>query len=434
MSSSNPIKPSDLRGILEYVPMFRGQTFVVGIDGAMIASDALENVLLDIAVLRNLNIRVVLVHGIGYQIRTLGETEGIDVDFPGGDGPVDGVTLDLALRSNAAVGNRLAGALSATGMTYAFTNAVRSTEVGILRGSDQMNAGKVDRVDTGLFERLLGEDVLPVVSPISHARDGRPLRVNSDPLAAYLAVSLRASKLIFLTEYPGLAIDGVPVLNMPLSGLRERLEKHPGTIDSRLAGKARATLEALTHGVARAHILDGRISGGLLTEIFDKVGLGTMIHSNEYQQIRTARRSDARGIFNMSRHAARVEAIRPRSIEDIEASIDRFFVYEVDDGLIGCAMLQPYPERAAVEIGAVYVQSYYEGRGVGRKMIEYAIERSRDEDFDYLFALSTQSFSYFTKVCGFDEGGLDDLPESRKQTYLREGRGSRILIKFLKRD
>lgn len=414
--------------------MFRGQTFVVGMDGALIASDALENALLDIAVLRNLNIRVVLVHGIGYQVQSLGRTEGVDVQAPGGDGPVDGITLDLALRSNAAVGNRLTGALSAAGIRYAFTNAVRSTEVGILRGNDQMNAGKVDRVDTRLIEHLLAEDVLPVVGPIAHTRDGRPLRLNSDPLAAHLAVTLKASKLIFLTEYPGLAIDRAPVLNMPLSALRERLETLPETIDQRLIGKARATLEALSHGVARAHILDGRIPGGLLTEIFDKVGLGTMIHGNEYQQIRPARRADARGIFNMSRHAARVEAIRPRSIEDIEASIDRFFVYEVDDGLIGCAMLQPYPERGAVELGAVFVQSYYEGRGVGRKMIDYAVQRSRDEGFDYVFALSTQSFSYFTKVCGFREGSVEDLPDARKLSYQQEGRGSRILVRSLRSD
>lgn len=431
MSVSNPIKPSDLRGILEYVPMFRGQTFVVGLDGALIASDALENLLLDVAVLRNLNIRVVLVHGAGHQIRALAAAEGIEVESPGGDGPVDDTILDLALRSIAAIGNRLTGALSATGITYAFTNSIRSTEVGILRGRDQLNAGKVDRVNTVLLEKLLAEGVLPVVGPIAHTRDGRALRLNSDPLAAHLAVTLKASKLIYLTEYPGLAVDGVPVLNMPLSDLRRRIETRPETMDPRLYGKALATLEALTHGVPRAHILDGRIVGGLLTEIFDKVGLGTMIHGNDYQQIRPAKKTDARGIFNMSRHAARVEAIRPRSVEEIEASIDRFFVYEVDEGLIACAMLQPYPEMGVVELGAVFVQSYYEGRGVGRKMIEYAVQRARDEGFQVLFALSTQSASYFTKVCGFDEGTIDDLPEGRRQTYQKEGRGSRILKRNL---
>lgn len=431
MKVPNPIKPGDLRGILEYVPMFRGQTFVIAIDGAIINDVNFANIPLDLAVLLNLHIRVVLVYGIGRQVKVLAEELGQEVENASGEGRISEEVLNLSVRAASQVGTKIGGALTAAGLTYAFTNAVRATETGIIQGVDFLHSGKVDRVDISLIDSLLEKGVVPVLAPIGFTRDGRPLRLNSDPLAVHLATALKASKLIFLTEQPGLLVDGVPVLNLPVAELRGRLERDPASIDSQMIGKARSALEAHSHGVPRCHLLDGRTIGALLTEVFDKVGLGTMIYSNEYQQIRPARKSDARGIFNMSRQAAKVEAIRVRTVEEIEASIELFFVYEVDDGMIGSAMLHPYPEIRAFELGAVFVQSYYEGRGVGRKLIEYAIQRARNEGAVYLFALSTQSFSFFTKICGFEEGTVDDLPEKRRTLYLEEGRQSKILINRL---
>ncbi|MDP4693397.1 MAG: amino-acid N-acetyltransferase, partial [Opitutales bacterium] len=80
--SESTIKPTDLRGILKYVPMFREQIFVIAIDGSLVAHENFQNVLLDIAVLRSLNIHVVLVHGAGLQLRNMAETSGIEITNP----------------------------------------------------------------------------------------------------------------------------------------------------------------------------------------------------------------------------------------------------------------------------------------------------------------------------------------------------------------
>ena len=90
------IKASDLRGILEYVPLYRGQTFVVAIDGSVVACDNFANVITDIAVLRSLGINVVVVCGIGKQLKDAGVQKGVKLSDVYGDSPVDDQTLSLA--------------------------------------------------------------------------------------------------------------------------------------------------------------------------------------------------------------------------------------------------------------------------------------------------------------------------------------------------
>ena len=90
------IKASDLRGILEYVPLYRGQTFVIAIDGSVVACDNFANVITDIAVLRSLGINVVVVHGIGRQLKEVGAERSVELSDVYGNNPVDDKTLSLA--------------------------------------------------------------------------------------------------------------------------------------------------------------------------------------------------------------------------------------------------------------------------------------------------------------------------------------------------
>jgi len=422
------IKPTDLRGILRYVPMFRGQTFVIAVDGSIVADENFPHVLLDIAVLRSLNIKVVLVHGIGRQLKTLAKTRNLTITEAYGDGPTDDLTLQLAIEASGEVSGTILGHLTQLGMTSVVGNAIRVTEIGILSGVDQLHTGKIDRLEPAFFERLLDEEIIPLVSPIAYSRDGHALRVNSDILAANLAVALKASKLIFLTPHAGLSIDGNSLLNLPVAQLEKTLVEDAERVHPPLLSKARQAVQALHGGVPRAHILDGRVFGGLLIEIFDKVGLGTMIHSNEYQRIRPARRKDAQAIHAIIRSASRSEMLRYRTRQSVEDEIAHFFVYEIDGSLIGCACLSPMEGGKVIELNSVFVQTFYQGRGVGRKLIQFAIHEATRQGAGRLIALSTQSFAYFQKVCGFREGTSDDLPAERLEVYQREGRKSRILV------
>ncbi len=219
------------------------------------------------------------------------------------------------------------------------------------------------------------------------------------------------------------------MMNIPLEELAHTLANELEQIDPRLRSKAEHAARGLRAGVPRAHILDGRVFGCLLTEIFDKVGLGTMIHANEYQRIRPARRRDAPAIFNIIRNAARSEALRHRSRQSVEKSIEHFFVYEVDDSLIGCAALIPAEDGKAAELAAVLVQPFYQGKGVGKKLVDFALAQAAGRGFDKVIALSTQSAGFFRTVCGFEDGGDQDLSPERLREYAANNRRSRILIK-----
>ncbi|MDR2863305.1 MAG: amino-acid N-acetyltransferase [Puniceicoccales bacterium] len=434
VSDESPIKPADLRGILKYVPMFRDHIFVLALDGSIIEHENFSNTITDIAVLRSLNIKVVLVHGIGKQLRDAAAQRGIVPGDVYGEGPTDAAMLTLAREITGVVSQTIIEALSHSGLKTAVTNAVRATEIGVIHGVDQQFTGKVDKIDVAVLKNFLEQGIVPLITPILCNREGQSLRVNSDLLASEMAVALGASKLIYLTPFPGLVIDGVVTVNIPLRELAEFFsEKREHIIAERLRSKATYAIRALESGTARAHILDGRTTGGLLTEIFDKVGLGTMIHANDYEKIRPARKKDAQAIHNITKQGVRNETLVQRTRAHIEQHIEDYFVYEVDESVIGCACLRRYPgKRSDMELGSVFVQSHYHGRGVGKKLVEYAVLMATKAGAHRLFALTTQSHAFFRDICHFEDGVLGDLPVPRREEAHSSGRNAKVLFKRLK--
>ena len=428
-TGESTIKPTDLRGILKYVPMFRDHVFVIALDGSLVAHENFQNVLLDIAVLRSLNIKVVLVHGIGQQLNALADERGVAITNAHGEGKTDAQTLDLATEASALVSLSIMQGLTRNGLRCASSNAIRSKEYGIVKGEDQLFSGRVDKLDVALLNSLLEANTIPIVTPIAFNREGTSLRINSDLLAAELASQLDASKLIYLTTQDGLRIDGQPLTNLPVAELADFLNAEEATIAERLLSKAHHAVTAIESGVPRAHILDGRLFGALLNEIFDKVGIGTMVYSNEYQSIRRAVKADAYSIYNITRNGVKSETLRDRSQAEIESAIEDFLVYEIDGSIVACVHLQGYDEGAVIEIGSVYVQPFYQNKGVGRHMVEYAEVDAKQRGAQRVIAMTTQATHFFTKLCGFQEGNSDDLPEARKAEYVANGRNSKVLYK-----
>jgi amino-acid N-acetyltransferase len=436
------IKPADLRGILEYVPMFRGHIFVIALDGSVIEHENFPNLITDIAVLRSLNINVVLVHGIGRQIVTavarkkargeLGDRSAKHADPRNyyGEGITDAAMLATARETAGIVTQTIIEHLSRAGLRTATTNAVRAVDVGILHGVDYQFTGKVDTIDVPFLRTLLNDGVVPVFPPLLCTRDGQPRRINSDQLAAQLAIQLNASKLIFLTTHSGLALDGKPVINIKMEDLAKMFDgKRENAIEERLRSKARHALYVLqtNPNIHRAHILDGRIDGGLLTEIFDKVGTGTMIHSDGYERIRDAKKKDVQTIYNFTKHGTRNETLLHRTHAHIEQHIGDYFVFEIDEGVVACGALRTYPAENAVEICSLYVEQAYHRRGIGRRLVNFALDRAGKLGVKTVFALTTQSYTFFHDICHFDDAAVSDLPAERRASALTSGRNARVL-------
>lgn len=429
-ATTTTIKPTDLRGILKYVPRFQDQIFVLALDGAIVADENFGNLLIDIAVLRSLGIKVVLVHGIGQQIQELSESRKIPITDTYGTGTTDAATLDLAIRASARVSHVILEGLTQNTLKCAITNAVRAVPLGILKGVDHQFTGRVDRIDTEFLLTLINKSIIPILSPIGYGPDGKALRINSDLLAAEVAEALHASKIIFLAPQSGLEINYEVKREISVDALRSILKEQPEAIAELTRSKAIHAIKAIETGTQRVHLVDGRIFDGLINEIFSSEGVGSLIYGNDYQQIRRAKRSDVRAIYNLTRGAVKREELIYRTQQAIEKNIDQFFVFEIDESLIACVSLYFYPDKPQVaEVGSLYVLPFYHNRGIGRKMVDYACMIAKERGAKTIVALSTQSYSFFTSALNFEEADKDILPEARLKLYEESGRNPKVLVK-----
>lgn len=431
--SETDLNPADLRGILRYVPQWRDHIFVIAIDAGVVIHENFNNVLQDIAVLWNLNIKVVLVFGLGHSLVLEAQRRGVKVTDHRGEGPTDEATLELGVEVAGKIAHEIMQGMTHNGIRCVLTNAIRAAEFGVINGVDQMRRGKVEKIDLSLLQQLLENKIIPILAPIAFSREGTSLRLNSDQLASNVAVSLKASKLIYLAPHPGLTINGQMVLNMTVDELRGQLKEYGKTVDPDIRGKADFAIETIEGGTPRVHIIDGRERDTLLTEIFNNVGVGSMIYGNDYAQIRQARKRDAQAIYNITQQAVRTQSLRRRTRQEVISEIEHFYIYEIDQSIIGCLSLRPYSGTDIVELEAVYVQPFYQGRGVGRKLVEFALMEAGRKGKKRVIALSTQSYTFFRTVCGFSEGGPEDLPDERLQELKKSRRNSKILIKDLEK-
>src|SRR5471032_757122 len=215
------MKVSDLRGILTYIPGFREKTFVIALDGPIIADDNFPNIMLDLAVLRSLSIRLVLVHGAAHQILELSRQAGIPISNADGTGTTDEETLKLALTAANRITHEVLEGLASNDLRAAYTNAVIAHPYGIIGGVDRLFTGRVERVDTEFLNQLLDRGVIPVIAPLGFDGDGRTFRVNSDGVALEVAEALKASKLIFMTNHSGYGKKGHEISQMSVDEAEE---------------------------------------------------------------------------------------------------------------------------------------------------------------------------------------------------------------------
>ena len=426
------MKLTDLRGILQYIPQFREKTFIINVDGAIVTDENFANILMDIAVLRSLNIRVVLVHGASAQIKALAKEQGITPSNLDGGGVTDAPTLKLALTAANRLTHEILEGLAANDLRAACTNAIIAHPLGILQGVDHLFTGKVERVDVELLQTLLGNGIIPVLPPLGFDGDGKTYRVNSDSVALAAAEALKATKLMFITTRDGIPVGDHVIRQMPVADLESVLALQKTDIHPDMLSKAVHAAAACKAGVPRVHVINGAVEEGLLAEVFTNEGVGTLIYGNEFQQIRRAMKKDIRNILNLTKTSVASEELVKRTRSTIEKQLADYYIFEIDKNPVGCVALHTYPDQGKGELACLYVSTSHENQGIGRKLIQYIENRAREMGLNELIALSTQAFTYFQSKGGFAEGTPDDLPPSRRDKYDQSGRNSKVLVKKLK--
>jgi acetylglutamate kinase len=258
-----------------YIEALRGQTLVIKLGGSTLENqrDALE----DIVWLRGLGARPVLVHGGGPEINEWLGRLGIPSRFEGGLRVTDGETLDVVrMVLVGKVNGELVRLVSALGGRAIGLSGLDGTLLRARRLDPALGyVGSVTEVTPGPVEVLSAAGYIPIISPIALGEDGEMLNVNADDAAADLARGLRAKKLLYLSDVPGI-LDRQGALLSVLSVEAVEALLAEGTIRGGMVPKARACLRAL-ETTGRVHIVDGREPHVLIRELLTHEGAGTMI-------------------------------------------------------------------------------------------------------------------------------------------------------------
>lgn len=424
-----PMKFGDLRGILQYVPQFRGRTFVVALDGAIMTSENFSNILLDLAVLRSLNVRVVLVHGAASQIRELAGKRGVPLSNSDGTGLTDDATLEVSLDAITRLNSAVMQNLTSLRIRAATSNAILAHPAGIVSGLDQGHTGTIEKVDTSALEGFLAQEILPVLPPLAYDAGGRTLRVNSDAVAFETAVAMKAAKIIFvLPEEPDFGLP-TQVSRQLAEDEAEELRKRVG--DSQTPGlrsKLRHAIRACREGVPRVHLINGNRDDAILAELFSNEGIGTMVFSDSYRQIRSATESDVDEMLLMMRRAVEDEMLVERSRQEIHARLSDYLIIEIDANVVGCVAVHADPDAGVAEIACLHVKRSHEGLGYGGFLIREAEKRAAKTGLK-AYAVSTQAMGFFEKQ-GYQRC-LDPsfLPPARLEKLAASGRNSIVLVR-----
>ena len=279
-------KANTLIEALPYIKNFSGKTFVIKYGGAAQKDQSLKNAFAqDVVLLNFIGIHPVVVHGGGPRISEMMRKLGKEPVFVDGLRVTDAQTMEIAemvlgglinKEIVSLIGSHGGKAIGLTGKDGFLIRAEKAAPYGPAdRPVDLGLVGAVKEIRSEILLNLQKEDFITVLSPVGVGQGGQSLNVNADSVAQAVAASLKAEKLIFLTDVPGILEDGKTISTLAAQKAARLIEA--GVISGGMIPKTRACLDALQAGVGKTHILDGRIPHCLLLEIFTNEGVGTEI-------------------------------------------------------------------------------------------------------------------------------------------------------------
>lgn len=435
------------RSVAPYIHKFRHQTFVVGITGEAIAAGKLQGIVQDLALIQAMGVKLVLVHGFRPQVNEQLRIKGHEPRYSHGIRVTDSVALDCAQEAAGQLRYEIEAAFSQglpnTPMAGARVrvisgNFLTARPVGIMDGVDFQHSGLVRKVDAAGIQRALDSDAIVLLSPFGFSPTGEAFNLTMEEVATRVATELKADKLIFLSEVPGIRIrpdepeseDNPIDTELPLAAARQLLAKLPPPQEPTDVGfYLQHCVRACEHGVERSHILPFATDGALLLEIYVHDGIGTMVIDEKLEELREATIDDVGGIIQLIEPFERDGTLVKRDRTEIERDIASYTVIEHDGVIFGCAALYPYPEAGTAEMAAVTVSPQSQGTGDGEKLLKRIEQRARNQGLSTLFVLTTRTMHWFIKR-GFQPVSPDWLPEARKAKYNWD-RKSQVLVKQL---
>ena len=277
-----PLKARVLTEVLPYIKRHRGKTVVIKFGGNAMESEQIREMFAsDVVLMRYVGINPVIVHGGGPQITSYMERLSKEVNFIQGHRVTDSETMEIAKMVLVGKVNKEIVSLInrhgtlAMGLSGEDGNLIMAKKRLAPDGSDLGWVGEVESVNRAIIEQLVGFELIPVIASVGSDADGNSYNINADTVAGEVASSLKADKIIYLTNVKGITAQNGLVSRLDDRESRAMLER--GDISEGMIPKVESCVKALEAGVNRAHIIDGTAEHALLLEVFTDEGVGTMI-------------------------------------------------------------------------------------------------------------------------------------------------------------
>ena len=424
------------RASLPYIHAHRNKTFVISFGGEAVLAEDFDHHVHDFALLNSLGIRLVLVHGIRPQIdqrlikldaaarfhKHLRITDSLALQCAKEAAGLVRVEIE-ALLSMGLANSPMAGAK----IKVASGNFVIAKPLGVIDGIDYCYTGEVRRIDSAAIHQQLDQNNIVLISPVGYSPSGEVFNLSAEQVATAVSIALKAEKLVLLTEQSCCNPDnGAQIQQMTTAEADAFLQRHPD-ISTSISLPLKAAIQGCQSGIDRVHLINRAIDGALLLELFSRDGIGTLISTTAFEELRSATLNDIGGILELIKPLEQQGKLAKRSREKLEMGIADYIVIERDGLIIGCIALQPDLRSRAGVVASLAVHPDYQGSSRGNRLLEYVYRKATELKLKKLFVLSTQTMHWFIER-GFLSADISDLPDKLKVLYNPQ-RNSKVLCK-----
>lgn len=434
MNNSDKNNVKWFRNAAPYINAHRGKTVVLMFGGEAVLHPNFANIIHDIALLRSLGVKLVLVHGARPQIEERMEQRKIERKMENNVRVTDAETLvavkdatgSLRLHIEALLTMGLVNSpMHGSQIRVSTGNFVIAKPIGVREGVDFKYTGTVRRIDEVGINTQLDYGSIVLLSPIGYSSTGEVFNLALEDVATQTAIALQADKLITFTEQDGLMDEsGTLIRSCSVRTVKTLLDEKDCHVRQLLL---RAIIQSGENGVERCHCVSYESDSALLQELFTRDGAGTLVAKDHKEEVCTATIDDVGGILELIAPLEEEGILVKRSRELLETEIDRFTVIKKEDVIIACAALYPYLEANAGEIACVAIHPDYRKGNRGERLINALETDAKSQKISSLFVLTTVSAHWFREQ-GFVEQTMEQLPEGKKQMYNFQ-RKSKVFIK-----
>lgn len=427
-----------VRGAAPYIHAFRGKTFVLGFGGELATGARAQTLAYDCNLLAALGIRLVLVHGARPQIEAELARRNLAPRYHKGLRVTDAAALECVKAAMAVTRIELEALLSQglpnTPMAGSYMrvtggNFITARPVGVVDGVDHQYTGAVRKIVAEEINADLDQQNVVLITPLGVSPAGEIFNLAMEEVAEAVAVAVKAEKLIYLCDAPGLLdTDGQLIESVTADEAQAKLETGEGLTED-LDLFLPCAIRAVRRGVARCHLIDRDQDGALLLEFFTHAGVGTVVARDPLFRLREATIDDVAALVALISPMEADGTLVRRGRELLEQEIGQFTVVEHDGVLVACAALSPYVEEQAGELACLAVMPEYRRAGLGDQLLKRIERRARVLRLERLFVLTTRTAHWFLER-GFSETAPESLPRRKREHYNLQRR-SKVFVKSL---